>query len=305
FLDDANANFLRGREGESIRSFDAAVKIHKTLTGGGVDIDASKLFTNATLRSEFGITAQDEQTSQGEINGNPARSKECPNTNVQAMMAYELMTQGLSIAFWIESRDLRRFDTHISRGDGGYSILSRKGQPDQLDMMRKNLWTPLKTFVAKLKATPYGTSGKSYYDYTTIVLASEMGRTINGDVEAILQSADSDAVKYQKIMEQDCCQHWKVSSAAFLGGTVRGNSQWGRVGGSTLEPIPILANGALDPAYDADTGQLKGTKSAQSFVTDAGHVYSTALHLSGLDPSALRGQGKGRNDRPPLAFIKK
>ncbi|WP_426735327.1 hypothetical protein [Myxococcus faecalis] len=34
-------------------------------------------------------------------------------------------------------------------------------------MMRENLWDPRKTLVAKLKATPYGTTGKSDYDFTS------------------------------------------------------------------------------------------------------------------------------------------
>ena len=34
------------------------------------------------------------------------------------------------------------------------------------------LWNPLKALVARLKSTQYAASGKSYFDYTTIVLAS-------------------------------------------------------------------------------------------------------------------------------------
>ena len=47
------------------------------------------------------------------------------------------------------------------------------------------------------------------------------------------------------------------------------------------------------------------TKSPTSAVTDCGHVYSTALMLTGLDPVALKAAGKGRNNRPPLSYIKK
>jgi hypothetical protein len=47
------------------------------------------------------------------------------------------------------------------------------------------------------------------------------------------------------------------------------------------------------------------TRNPNSVVADPGHVYSTALDLSGLDPAALRTAGKGRNIRPPLAFVKK
>jgi hypothetical protein len=305
FTDNLQASFLSGKNSESVRAFASALEIHRALTAGGtINIDPRALFTNATLRAEFAVTAADETTDSSSINGNPARSKETPNTNVQALMAYELMTKGLSCGFFIENRGLRQFDTHRDRR----FIMGNKGQPDQRDMMRKNLWNPLKTLVAKLKATPYGTTGKSYYDFTTIVLASEMGRTISGDVEAILANSGlTDTQKYDEILGQDCCQHWRVSSAAFLGGTVRGNTQYGRVGSQTLEGIPIMPDGTLDPAYDPDTGRLLSgrSKSPNSFITDSGHVYSTALYLSGLNPAALKAAGKGRNDRPPLAFIKK
>lgn len=91
-------------------------------------------------------------------------------------MTYELMTKGASIAFWIESRQIRGFDSHLDRANA----LSGKGQQNQLATMDQNLWTPLKTLVAKLKATPYAATGKSYWDFTTVVLASEMGRSMSG-----------------------------------------------------------------------------------------------------------------------------
>ena len=305
FTDNLQANLLAEKNSESVRAFASALTIHRALTAGGtVTLDPRALFTDPTLRAEFGITAADEQTDSSSINGNPARSKETPNTNVQALMTYELMTKGLSIGFFIENRGLRQFDTHRDRR----SIMSNKGQTEQRDMMRRNLWSPLKTLVAKLKATPYGNTGKSYYDFTTIVLASEMGRTIEGNVEAILTNAAlTDAQKYEEIMAQDCCQHWRVNSVAFLGGSVRGNTQFGRVGGVSLDGIPLMPDGTLDPAYDPDTGLLipGRTKSPSSFISDSGHVYSTALYLAGLDPAALRSAGKGRNDRPAMTFIRK
>jgi hypothetical protein len=305
FTDNLQANFLAEKNGESVRAFSSALTIHRALTGGTtVTINPQTLFTDATLRTEFGVAAADETTEAASINGNPARSKETPNTNVQALMTYEMMTKGLSIGFFIENRGLRQFDTHRERS----YIMTQQGQADQAAIMRRNLWNPLKALVARLKSTEYGTTGTSYFDHTTIVLASEMGRTISGDVEGILANAGlTDVQKYDEIMKQDCCQHWRVNSAAFLGGTVRGNSQFGRVGSATLEGIPMMPDGTLDPAYNPDSGQLisERTKSPDSFIADAGHVYSTALYLSGLDPAALRAAGKGKNDRPPMTFVKK
>ncbi len=304
FVDNLNSNFTRDKEGESVRAFQSAVQTHQSLVGGtGPVLDPSKLFNDPALRAEFNVTAADEETSSRSINGNLARSKDSPNTNVQALMTYELMTKGLSIGFWIENRSLRLYDTHWDRR----GIMGNRGQQDQRNELAKNLWTPLQTLVSKLKNTPFGATGKSYYDFTTIVLASEMGRTIEGNVDTILASADPDAEKYEQVMTQDTCSHWHVGSCAFLGGTVRGNTQWGRVGISTLQSIPILPSGELDPAFDPVTGELRPglNKDANSVVTDAGHVYATALALSGLDPVALTGSGHGRNTRPPLAFIKK
>lgn len=297
FVDNLHQNFIAEHNGESVAAFSSAVDIYKQLTSGtGVIVNPGTLFTDPALRAEFGVTAADEATNSTSVNGNPARSKDSPMTNVQALMAYELMTKGLSLGFWIENRQIRGFDTHRDRS----SIMSNQGQSDQLSDLRRDLWNPLKVFVNKLKTTQFGTTGKSYWDLTTIVLASEMGRTIQGDVASILASTDPDATKYTKIMEQDCCQHWKVNSVAFLGGTVQGDRQWGRVGTSSLEGIPLMPDGTLDPAYNPTTGVLTGTRATTSAVPNAGHVYSTALALTGINPA-----GKGKNVEPALAFIKK
>jgi hypothetical protein len=299
YTDDLHQNFLKDQTGESVRAFDSAVRIYKQLNGSGssVVVNPATLFTDQALRAEFGVTPADEATTSSSVNGNPARSKDSPSVNVQALMTYELMTKGLSCGFWIENRQIRGYDTHQDRR----GIMNARGQNDQKATLTRDLWTPLKALVRKLKATPYGTSGKSYWDLTTIVLASEMGRTIQGDVAPILASSDPSATKYTKILEQDCCQHWRVNSVAFLGGTVRGGRQYGRVGTTSLEGIPIRpGDGSLDPAYDPLTGQLRGTKDTNSVVTNPGHVYATALHLSGINPA-----GKGLNTAPPLTFIKK
>jgi hypothetical protein len=298
FVDDLHARFLQDKQGESTAAFASAVELHRQLTGGsGVVVDPTTLFSDPALKAEFGITPADELTNATSVNGNPARSKDAPNVNVQAMMTYELMTRGLACGFWIENRQIRGFDTHRDRR----GIFSNQGQSDQLASMKRDLWAPLKALVARLKSTPLpGFAGRTYFDATTIVLASEMGRTIQGDVAPILATADPDAAKYAAIQAQDCCQHWKVNSVAFLGGTVKGDRQWGRVGTSTLEGIPLLPDGSLDPAFNPVTGLLEGTRAAASFVPNAGHVYATALSLAGVDPA-----GKGLNAAPALTFLKK
>ncbi len=297
FVDNLHTEFLKDKNSETVQSFDSAVKRYRQLTATTkVATDPKTMFTDAALRGEFGVMPGDEDANAKSINGNPARSKECPNTNVQALMTFELMTKGLSNGFWIENRDIREFDTHADRR----GIRSNAGQTDQTASMQRNLWTPLKALVKRLKATPLGSSGKSYFDNTTIVLASEMGRTIQGEVKDILAKQVSNDEKYKEILEQDCCSHWRVNSVAFLGGTVKGNTQYGKVGSSTLSGIPIRPDGTLDPAYDPNTGALKGTKDPKSVVTNAGHVYATALELAGVSSP-----GKGRNREPALAYVKK
>ena len=112
----------------------------------------------------------------------------------------------------------------------------------------------------------------------------------------------SDDEKQKMIDGQDISQHWKVTSAAFLGGAVKGNAQYGGIGENTLLGIPLLPDGGMDPAYDPNTGELKpgARKSDASFLPNHGDVYATALYLAGIDP-----KGRGRNDRAPLRFIRK
>ena len=299
YTDDLHAQFLRGRDGQSVRAFASALEIHRSLTSGSLSVDPRVLFTDRALMAEFGIpsTAEMENTTATSVNGNPARSKSSPHLRTQALMAYDLMRAGISCAFWLESRDIRRFDTHQARR----SALSNAGTPNQLAIMNDELWEPLTAFVARLKSTPCpGLPTATLWDRTTIVLASEMGRTVQGNVGTILTGTGTPDEKYNLILEQDVCQHWAVSSVAFLGGPVRGNAQYGAVGALTLDSIPMLPDGTLDPAYNPATGVLREgqAKSAQSFISDAGHVYATALRLAGVDPS-----GKGMNTRPPLGFI--
>lgn len=306
FLGDIHTHLRKDSELEAVKSYNSARDIYLKLNTGGQKLNKNilmNLFTDPVLRERFKIKPEDEVITYSSVNGNKARSKFCPNTNVQAMMTYELMRAGLSCAFWIESRDIRLFDSHYSRGalwrDGGRTPV---GQPDQTNMMRANLWEPLNTLAELLKSTPYKNTGKSLWDFTTLVITSEFGRTIHGDVEAIRAMKISEEDKQKMIDGQDISQHWRVTSAAFLGGKVRGNSQFGGVGEKTLLPIPLLPDGSMDPAFDPVTGELKPgmNKSEKSRIPNHGDVYATALYLCDIDP-----KGRGRNERPPLTYIKK
>jgi hypothetical protein len=168
--------------------------------------------------------------------------------------------------------------------------------------MAQDLWNPLNAFVDLLRETPAPEGGgQSLFDRSTLVLTSEFGRTIHGEVDAIQQMKIPDAEKQEMIDGQDISQHWKVTSAAFLGGAVKGGTQFGAIGENTLLAIPLLPNGSMDPAYHPQTGELlpDRQKNPQSFIPNHGDVYSTALYLNGIAP-----KGRGRNDRPPLKFVK-
>lgn len=297
YTDNIHANFMRGRDGKTVQAFSSAIEIHRQLSDGELNVDLTTLFEDPALREEFGVQVGDDQTTYRSVNGNPARSKESPHTRVQFMMAYELMRAKISAGLWIETQDVRAFDSHHSRR----GVLNRDTMPDQLDRMRRDLWEPLKVFVNRLKTTEApGLPGTSLYDQSTIVLCSEMGRTIQGDVDEILNGDGTTNEKYTSILDQDVCQHWDVSSAVFLGGSVKPNTQYGRVGTQTLDAIPLMPDGSLDPAFNPTTGVLNPGQTASGTVPDAGHIYSTALDLAGVDPT-----GKGRNDRPPLTFLKR
>lgn len=297
YTNNLHNNFVRGRDGASVRAFSSAVQIWRSLSTGTLTVDPRTLFQEPALRQEFGVRSGDENTSETSVNGNPARGKNAPHIRVQALMAFECMRNLLGCGFWLESREVRRFDSHRSRR----GVLDADTNSDQLAMMKDELWDPLRVLVRKLKETEMpGMPGRSMWAQTNIVVASEMGRSIMGDVGTILTGTGTPDEKYNAILEQDVCQHWPVSSVAFLGGNVRGGTQFGRVGTATLDAIPILPDGSLDPAFDATTGVLRPgqTQSANAFVTDAGHAYATALQLAGVNPA-----GRGRNTRPPLSFV--
>lgn len=297
YTDNLHERFLRDRDGASVRAFSSALARYQAVQGGSTTVNLETLFADEALRAHFGVRDGDEFTTATSVNGNPARSKESPHVRVQAMMAYELMRAQVSCAVWIENRDVRLFDSHRDRR----SVLNGDGQSDQVDLVRDEITAPLLAFVQKLKETPMpGTSdGTTMFDRTTIVLCSEMGRTIQGDVRGIVDDPEKTvSQRYQEVLDQDVCQHWFVSSCAFIGGNVRGGQQAGGVGNQTLASIPIRADGSLDPAFDPVTGLQNGSQTG--FIPDAGHVYATALDVAGVDPA-----GKGRNTSPPLAFVKR
>jgi hypothetical protein len=134
------------------------------------------------------------------------------------------------------------------------------------------------------------------------VLTSEFGRTIKGDVDAIEKMPIPPDEKKKQIDGQDISQHWRVTSAALLGGKVKGDTQAGAIGEKNLLAIPILPDGSLDPAFDPVTGLLKkdAHKNPKSWIPNHGDVYATALYLSDIDP-----KGKGKNERGPLTFFKR
>ncbi len=302
FLDDPEQFILKDKNIEAVKSYHSARQIYLQLAAAGRRVDRNvveNLFSDPALKEEFEVNKRDELLTYRSVNGNKARTKFSPNVNVQAMMAYELLRAGLSCAFWIETRDVRRFDSHRARGtlwQSGNPV----GQTDQTGMMKEDLWNPLKRLVKRLKNTPCGQDGGSLYDRTTIVLTSEFGRSIHGNVDEVLKSDLADNKKEEKINSQDISQHWKVTSAAFLGGKVLGNSQYGGVGTKTLEAIPLLPSGAMDPAFDPNTGELRpgAEKDPKSSIPDHGDIYATALYLAGINP-----KGKGRNERGPLKYV--
>jgi len=305
FLENANSIATNDQYIDAVKSYNSARQIYENLSNKGKSLDKpmlSKLFTDASLKERFDVKPSDELITYRGVNGNKARTKFCPNTNVQAMMTFELMRAGLSCSFFIESRDIRRFDSHHNRGNLWDKDGKPKGQADQTAMMSEHMWKPLLALVELLKTTEYGNTGKSLYDLTTIVLTSEFGRTIKGDVDAIQEMKISDEDKKKQIDGQDISQHWRVTSAAFLGGKVKGDSQYGGIGEKTLLAIPILPDGSMDAAYNPVTGELikDRKKHDKSSIPDHGDIYATALHLSDIAP-----KGRGKNERPALTYIKK
>jgi hypothetical protein len=304
YTDDIHRNFVSGKDGQSVRSFQSALEQYqREANGDGPQFDINTLFEDAELKAHFGVQPGDENRTSASINGMPERSKETPHIRTQAMMAYELMRARMSCALYLESREIRGFDSHYERR----YVLGNDGNSDQTEVLRENLWNPLRAFVSKLKSTEAaGLPGTSMWDRTTIVICSEMGRTIQGDVESILNGArepgESDAAytarRYQAIQLQDVCQHWHVNSVVFMGGTVNGGRQFGKVGTQSLDAIPLLADGSLDPAYNPTTGVQN--QNPTGTVPDHGSTYATALYCAGVDPT-----DKGRNVRPPLRFIKR
>ncbi|MBM3798241.1 MAG: DUF1501 domain-containing protein [Acidobacteria bacterium] len=300
FLAQPRHQALADKNSPVLRSFASALDVYnRLLESGQHGLEPTRLFNDARLREEFRVSAEDEEIHFQAINGSQARSKNTPNINVQAMMLYEMLTKGLSCAGWLENRLVRGFDHHQSR-----ESLASSFPFDQRQMMRDELWTPLRTLVGKLKSTEYKATGRSYWDYTTIVITSEFGRMVNGDIAKILANSSlSDEEKRKQILSQDIVAHNPVTSCAFMGPRVRGGVQFGMAGQKTMQPIPIHARtGEMDPRFDSG-GNLKAGYSEPSpgfIVANHGHTYATALKLAGVDP-----QGVGRNEETFLPFVMK
>ena len=94
-----------------------------------------------------------------------------------------------------------------------------------------------------------------------------------------------------------------AGGAGYTGFSVSCNGYDYDLGTATLDSIPLLPDGNLDPAFDPETGNLKSgaTPSPQGFIPDAGHVYATALELSGIS----KANQTGKNNRAPMTFVKK
>lgn len=84
FVDNLHANFLKDKNGESVKAFAAAVAAHKALVTGGASLDATNLFKDPALNTAFAVQPGDLTATATSVNGQPARSKNAPNTNVQA-----------------------------------------------------------------------------------------------------------------------------------------------------------------------------------------------------------------------------
>ncbi|HTM51777.1 MAG TPA: hypothetical protein VL285_23945 [Bryobacteraceae bacterium] len=130
--------------------------------------DPAGPFSSAALREELGVSPEDEELDFQVVNNSLARS-----------------------AGWLENRKVRGFDSHQPRKlfTNGFSF-------DQRQMMRESLWSPLSTFVRKLKTTDYGNS-----------IAAD--------------SKVSDEEKRSAILSQDINAHNAVTACAFLGPKVK------------------------------------------------------------------------------------
>src|SRR5581483_6192880 len=113
--DNLNPHLIRDRNVEVVKRFDSACTLYDSMAQAGRKLDRgmlTRLFADPDLRAKFGINPADELITYNSVNGNKARTKFSPAVNVQAMMTYEMMRAGLSCAFFIETRNIREFDSH-------------------------------------------------------------------------------------------------------------------------------------------------------------------------------------------------
>jgi hypothetical protein len=91
FLDEAHRLVLKDTHIEAVKSYQSALQIYRNLMETGFRLDKgmiSRLFTDPVLREKFNIKPEDELLTYTSVNGNKARTKYSPMTNVQAMMTW-------------------------------------------------------------------------------------------------------------------------------------------------------------------------------------------------------------------------
>ena len=94
FLEAPHRAFLRDENIEAVKSYRSAREIYLSLAAKGLKLDHNvirRLFVDPALREEFQVSQDDELLTYRSVNGNKARSKFAPSTNVQAILRTRLM----------------------------------------------------------------------------------------------------------------------------------------------------------------------------------------------------------------------
>ena len=85
FLQNAHSEILKDDNINAVRSYHSARQIYQQLAARGRSLDRQQLlnlFKDPALREAFGVKESDELITYRSVNGNKARSKFSPNTNV-------------------------------------------------------------------------------------------------------------------------------------------------------------------------------------------------------------------------------